>query len=143
MNIKARHASALFAGLVVVFRTILRPKNSRTPHGDDFGGRDRLDAVLLAQTNHKEQRKQARAGLVHKAPGPRGRFAFSPLVVDRVMYVVGGGGAIVALDATNGKQIWSHPLEGTPTYRDFNYWESKDRSDRRLHFWPVDSYLQK
>ena len=47
----------------------------------------------------------------------------------------------MALDATTGKQIWSHPLDGAPTNRGFNYWESKDRSDRRLIF-AVDSYLQ-
>ena len=47
------------------------------------------------------------------APGPRGRFAFNPLVVDGVMYVVGKDSAIVALDAATGKQIWTHPVEGT------------------------------
>ena len=57
------------------------------------------------------------------------------------MYVIGIDGAIVALDATTGKQIWSHPLNGAPTNRGMNYWESKDRSDRRLIF-AVDSYLQ-
>jgi quinoprotein glucose dehydrogenase len=77
----------------------------------------------------------------YAAPGPRGRFAFSPLIVDGVMYVVGGGPAIVALNAATGKEMWNHPLEGVPTYRGFNYWESKDRSDRRLIF-SVDSYLQ-
>src|SRR5260370_32151121 len=54
---------------------------------------------------------------------------------------MGGGPAIVALDATTGKQIWSHPVDGVPTSRGINYWESKDRSDRRLIF-SVDSYLQ-
>src|SRR5205807_1740304 len=39
------------------------------------------------------------------------------------------------------KLIWSHAVEGTPTNRGFNYWESKDRSDRRLIF-AADSYLQ-
>ena len=57
------------------------------------------------------------------------------------MYVVGIGEAIVALDATSGKQIWSHTVDGTPTSRGINYWESKDRSDRRIIF-SVDSYLQ-
>ena len=74
-------------------------------------------------------------------PDRRANFPFNPLIVDRLMYVIGDGPAIVALDATTGKQIWSHPVDGTPTSRGFNYWESKDRSDRRIIF-SVNSYLQ-
>ena len=77
----------------------------------------------------------------HPAPGPAGRFAFSPLVVDNVMYVVGKDSAVFALDAATGKEIWTFATEGTPTNRGFNYWESKDRSDRRIIF-ASRSYLQ-
>ena len=77
----------------------------------------------------------------YKAPGPGGRFAFSPLVVDGVMFVVGKDSAVVALDAATGKQIWNHPVEGRPTDRGFNYWQNKNGSDRRLIF-AADSYLQ-
>jgi quinoprotein glucose dehydrogenase len=75
------------------------------------------------------------------APGPSGRFSFNPLVVDGVMYVVGKGGSVIALDATTGRQIWEHPTQATPTNRGFNYWESRDRSDRRIIF-SSNSYLQ-
>src|SRR5689334_21985564 len=77
----------------------------------------------------------------YMAPGPNGRFAFGPIVVDGVMYVVGKDSAIVALDAATGKQIWSHPVEGRPTDRGFNYWHSKDGADKRLIF-AANSYLQ-
>ena len=77
----------------------------------------------------------------HMAPGPSGRFAFSPLVVDDVMYLVGKDNAVVALEAATGKQIWSRAVEDTPTNRGFNYWESKDRADRRIIF-AADSYLR-
>jgi quinoprotein glucose dehydrogenase len=77
----------------------------------------------------------------HPAPGPSGRFAFSPLVVDEVMYVVGREGAVFALDAATGREIWHYDTEGTPTNRGFNYFESKDRSDRRVIF-ASRSYLQ-
>ncbi len=76
----------------------------------------------------------------YPAPGPVGRFAFSPLVVDDVMYVVGKDSAVFALDAATGKEIWKYDSEGTPTNRGFNYWESKDRSDRRIIF-AARSYL--
>jgi quinoprotein glucose dehydrogenase len=61
-----------------------------------------------------------------------GTITFNPLVVDGVMYVQGTGNAIVALDAATGKEIWTHPNQGAIGARGMNYWESADRSDRRL-----------
>src|SRR5688572_21810557 len=57
------------------------------------------------------------------------------------MYVVGKDSAVFALDAATGKEIWTYATEGTPTNRGFNYWESADRSDRRIIF-ASRSYLQ-
>ena len=49
--------------------------------------------------------------------------------------------SLVAIDATTGKEIWIHEdLRGIAP-RGINYWESKDRSDRRLLF-QMNSYLQ-
>ena len=64
-------------------------------------------------------------------------YAFSPLVVDGVMYVMARDNAIVALNAATGKEIWRHnaaPETKIITNRGINYWESSDRSDRRLLF---------
>jgi glucose dehydrogenase len=61
-----------------------------------------------------------------------GNITFNPIVVDNVMYVQGAGNAIVALDAATGKEIWTHPNQGGIGGRGMNYWESADRSDRRL-----------
>jgi quinoprotein glucose dehydrogenase len=65
------------------------------------------------------------------------RYSFNPLVVDGVMFVLARNNAVVALNAASGKEIWRH--EADPdirviTNRGINYWESKDRSDRRLFF---------
>jgi len=71
---------------------------------------------------------------------PYGQTGFNPLVIDNAMYVTGRG-ALIALDATTGKEIWIHEgLQGINS-RGINYWESKDRKDRRLIF-SVNSYLQ-
>jgi quinoprotein glucose dehydrogenase len=69
-------------------------------------------------------------------------YSFSPLVVDDMAYVAAQSGALVALDATTGKQLWVHTFPtagGAPSrfggiagQRGANYWESKDRSDRRI-----------
>jgi glucose dehydrogenase len=61
-----------------------------------------------------------------------GTITFNPIVVDNVMYVQGTANAIVALDAATGKQLWSHANQGAIGARGLNYWESRDRSDRRL-----------
>ncbi|MGA2133826.1 MAG: pyrroloquinoline quinone-dependent dehydrogenase [Bryobacteraceae bacterium] len=67
--------------------------------------------------------------------GDDNHYSFNPIVVDERMYVLAKNRAIVALDAASGREIWTHPAEpGTTiiTDRGINYWESRDRSDRRL-----------
>ncbi|HEX6995088.1 MAG TPA: pyrroloquinoline quinone-dependent dehydrogenase [Gammaproteobacteria bacterium] len=54
---------------------------------------------------------------------------FNPIVVDGVMYVRAQGG-LVALDAATGREIWRNDI--SPGTRGVSYWESEDRSDRRL-----------
>jgi quinoprotein glucose dehydrogenase len=65
------------------------------------------------------------------------KYAFNPIVVDRTMYVLAKNNSIVALDAATGKEIWTHPTDPNTTLitnRGIDYWESADRSDRRLLF---------
>jgi len=59
---------------------------------------------------------------------------FSPIVVDTVMYMMAKNSSLVALSARTGKEIWIHAnLQGL-TRRGINYWESKDKKDKRLVF---------
>ena len=65
------------------------------------------------------------------------KYAFNPIVVDRTIYVLAKNNSIVALDAVTGKEIWTHPTDPNTTLitnRGIDYWESDDRSDRRLLF---------
>ena len=65
------------------------------------------------------------------------KYSFNPLIVDGVMYVLAKNNSIVALDAATGKEIWTHATDGKTTLitnRGIDYWESKDRSDRRSFF---------
>src|SRR6266568_760242 len=69
--------------------------------------------------------------------GDNNKYFFNPIVVDAVMYVLARNNSIVALDAATGAEIWTcAPEPGTTiiTSRGINYWESKNRSDRRLLF---------
>jgi quinoprotein glucose dehydrogenase len=76
--------------------------------------------------------------------GDGNEYLFNPIVVDKTMYVLAHHHAIVALDATTGKELWIHPTDPKTTLitnRGINYWESADRSDRRLLF-AADNFLQ-
>jgi quinoprotein glucose dehydrogenase len=67
------------------------------------------------------------------------RFAGSqcnPIIIDGVMYVASARHRIYAVDATNGKQIWSFdPFNGGPgggSFRGVTYWENGN--DKRILF---------
>jgi len=65
------------------------------------------------------------------------RYGFNPTVVDGLLYLVGAHNAITAVDAVTGKKVWEHELgesKMSVTHRGIAYWESKDRSDRRILF---------
>jgi quinoprotein glucose dehydrogenase len=69
--------------------------------------------------------------------GDENKYSFNPLAVDGTLFVLAKNNSIVALDAAGGKEIWTwvnpEPAQ-LITNRGLNYWESKDRSDRRLFF---------
>src|SRR5918999_6396554 len=97
---------------------------------DQYGGSsDSMQYSALAQVNRSNVTQLQRAWF-YPVPGEPDRLVFNPLIVDNVMYVTGVRGVIVALDAATGKELWVSTLRGTE--RGLAYWESKDRSDRRL-----------
>src|SRR5580700_5003271 len=97
------------------------------------GGADQSHYMDLKQIT-KENVKQLQIIWNYADPeGGRGNF-FNPIVVDGVMYVVAKGGAIVALDATTGKEIWTSRVFQRIVRTGINYWESRDKKDRRLIF---------
>jgi len=65
--------------------------------------------------------------------GP-GAVIFNPLVVNGVMYLQASSNTLAAVDAASGKEIWRREMQGPIGARGMNYWESSDRSDRRLLF---------
>ncbi len=72
---------------------------------------------------------------------PYGDAMANPIVVRNVIYGRGRNGAVVALDARTGKEIWIHDGMQAMSARGMNYWESKDGKDRRLVF-TMNDYLQ-
>src|SRR6476619_55982 len=66
------------------------------------------------------------------ATGDMRTYRFNPIVVDNVMYTLAKNMSVVALDAANRQEIWTHQNQGAIGDRGMNYWESADRKDRRL-----------
>lgn len=96
---------------------------------EHLGGADSSQYSALRQIN-KANVKQLQ--VVWSYPTGEGNYLFNPIVIDGVMYVQAKNNSLVALDALTGKEIWAHAFTGPVVQRGINYWESKDRSDRRL-----------
>src|SRR5438128_1765557 len=63
-----------------------------------------------------------------------GTVILNPLVVDGVMYLQASGTTLAAVDAATGKEMWRSQTQGPIGARGLNYWETADRTDRRLLF---------
>src|SRR5271170_4232944 len=61
-------------------------------------------------------------------------YVFNPIVADGVMYVLARNNSLVAIDAGSGKENWIHANLNGIAGRGINFWQSKDKSDKRLIF---------
>jgi len=95
-----------------------------------LGGADSSQYSSLSQIN-KSNVKQLTVAWSYPT-GDNVQYLFNPLVVDGVMYVEAKNNSLVALDAVTGRELWAHAFQGPVTSRGMNYWESKDRADRRI-----------
>ena len=125
---------------VAAFGVVLIAGQTYTNWQEYLGGPDSSHYSPLTQINRTNV---SQLELAWSYPtGDDRSYTFSPLVIDGVAYVAAKQGSLVALNATNGKELWVHsfPAAGGPLarfsgitgQRGANYWESKDRSDRRI-----------
>ena len=142
-TINRRSDTPLFRIAGIVFLTLAvgsahgsSPPERRpyTTWSDYAGSADSMQYSALTQIDRSNVR-QLELVWHYPLPEVRGNLGFNPVIVDGVMYVVGRSNSIVAMNAATGEEVWSHPVEGgSPGTRGINYWESEDRSDRRLIF---------
>jgi len=66
--------------------------------------------------------------------GDNAFYFFSPIIVDTTMYVMAKNYSLVALNVITHKEIWIHANLFGLSRRGLNYWESKDKKDKRLVF---------
>src|SRR5689334_16114828 len=108
-------------------------KNAAAGNWSHYGGKPDQSKYVEASQITKENVNQLKVAWVYPTIDSGFNF-FSPIVVDTIMYVMAKNSSLVALNAETGKEIWIHAnLQGL-TRRGINYWESKDRNDRRLLF---------
>jgi quinoprotein glucose dehydrogenase len=100
---------------------------------EQYGGGPDQSKYFNASEITKENVQQLQVAWVYPTVDSLPNF-FSPIVVDTIMYVMAKNSSLVAVHARTGREIWIHAnLQGL-TRRGINYWESKDRKDRRLLF---------
>src|SRR5437764_4287329 len=123
-------------GAAVVFACVLPASAQNHKTWSDYGGAS--DAAQYSALDQINRSNVSRLEIAWTYPtGDNNKYFFNPIVVDGVMFVLARNNSIVALDAATGKEIWVHAAEhGTTviTSRGINYWESKNRLDRRLLF---------
>jgi quinoprotein glucose dehydrogenase len=129
-------AIGVFLGLAIISVAVLSAQQKGKPKFNTWhaylGGADSSQYSSLDQINKKNV---AQLQVAWTFPtGDTRTYRFNPVIVDGVMYVLAKNMALVALDAATGKEIWTHENQGAIGDRGINYWESADRTDRRLLF---------
>ncbi len=127
--------NSIMRALLVFLVAFAAASQDHTTWRDYAGGGDSAQYSALTQINRSNVSRLEIAWTYPTGDGLK--YSFNPIVVDGVLYVLAKKNSIVALDARSGKEIWTYtpdPPAAIITNRGINYWESKDRADRRLLF---------
>jgi quinoprotein glucose dehydrogenase len=106
----------------------------------DYGGGPDQSKYVIAEDINKNTVGQLQVAWSYSTDDGR-VYQWNPIIVDTFMYVLAKNSSLIALHAQTGKEIWIHTNLRGITSRGINYWESKDRKDRRLLF-QMNNYLQ-
>jgi quinoprotein glucose dehydrogenase len=91
----------------------------------------------LTRINRTNVNRLALAWTYHSADG-KGNLEANPIIVAGILYAPTAGRAIVALDATSGKELWRFLPEGRPAFRGLVYWPGDHDHPARLYFPSAD-----
>ena len=98
----------------------------------DYGGGPDNARYLTLDAITRDNVGQLRVAWFY-ATGDDRAYSFNPVIAHGLMYVLAHG-ALVALNAATGEQVWVHDDVQGISIRGINYWESADGADRRLIF---------
>ena len=99
----------------------------------DYGGTPDQSKFVLAKDITKRNVSRLEVAWMYPT-GDERAYQFNPIIVDNVMFVLAKGSSLVAIDVVTRKELWIHANLRGITNRGINYWESRDRKDRRLLF---------
>jgi glucose dehydrogenase len=130
-------ASFASVGYLVIGSAEPREPQPYTTWQQYGGSADTMQYSALTEINKTNVARLEQAWFL-PVPDKSGTLGFNPTVVDDVMYVMGSDATLLAVDATSGKRVWAHAIDGvnpaSRAMRGVTYWESRDRSDRRIIF---------
>src|SRR5206468_9483068 len=109
-NIRIRFSPAAFA-LLAMPAMLVSGQQSGVGWTDYLGGPDASHYSPLKQISPANVNDLEIAWTYEAGEGAT--FSFCPLVVGNVAYVAAKQGALVALDASTGKELWTHRFPGT------------------------------
>jgi quinoprotein glucose dehydrogenase len=118
----------IYASLAIHF-----PRNSDHNTWTQYGGGPDQSRYFAGSQITRDNVKQLKVAWEYPT-GDDLPNLFSPIVVDTVMYVLAKNYSLVAISAISGKEIWIHANMQGISRRGINYWESKDKKDKRLLF---------
>ena len=151
-EVDKRCANFPVTALLLAGAAMLSAQTTRTTWRDYLGGPDMVSRITpaLKQIDKSNVNKLELAWTYDTSADPS--YTFCPIVIDNIAYFAAKQGALVAVDAATGKELWVHSFEsagggfggrgGISAQRGANYWESKDRSDRRI-FVSSGGFLQR
>jgi quinoprotein glucose dehydrogenase len=126
--------------VLITFFSRCKDDSSKGSSWKDYGGSPDQSKYVVTEDINKSNVSQLQVAWSYST-GDERVYQWNPIVVDTFMYVLAKNSSLVALNALTGKEIWIHTnLRGIAS-RGINYWESKDRKDRRLLF-QMNNYLQ-
>ena len=125
---------------IIVFSGCKNSSDKGASSWKDYGGNPDQSKYVVAEDINKNTVSQLEVAWSYSTQDGR-VYQWNPIIVDTIMYVLAKNSSLVALNALTGKEIWIHAnLRGIAS-RGINYWESKDRKDRRLLF-QINNYLE-
>jgi quinoprotein glucose dehydrogenase len=135
--VRVAERSVVASGALLVLAAATIPLSGQPYKSwSDYAGS--ADSAQYSELTQVDRSNVGRLEMAWSYPtGDGRRYSFAPLVVDHVAYVLAKNNSIVAVNATTGKEVWVHRPDSNIraiTNRGINYWESKDRAERRLFY---------
>ena len=129
-----------FCILIIIYSGCKTEEDKNHTTWTNYGGGPDQSKYVVAKDINKSNIDQLKLAWAYSTGDDR-VYQWNPIIVDTIMYVLAKNSSLVALHAVTGKELWIHANLRGITGRGINYWESKDRKDRRLLF-QMNNYLQ-